>query len=69
MKRIKTNKCTLANGAMGWRLGSITARKVLGGDVTLDDIQGYGPVYYWSNDNGWCSTGANGNVLSLELEV
>lgn len=54
---------------MGWRLRVITAERVLGGDVTLDDVQRYGPVYYWVNDNGCCSTDWKGNVLSLELEV
>lgn len=69
MKRIKMDQASYMDANRRWRLGVITAEKVLGGDVTLNDIQGYGPVYYWSNDNGWCSTGANGNVISLELEV
>lgn len=42
--KIEIDKCTFLNGAMGWRLGVITAERVLGGDVTMDDIQGYGPV-------------------------
>lgn len=69
MRRIKTDKYTFLNGAMGWRLGVITAERVLGGDVSLDDVQGYGPVYYWVNNNGCCSTDWKGDVLSLELEV
>lgn len=67
--RIRTDKYTFLNGAMCWRLGCITAEKALGGDVTMVDVDGYGPVYHWENKNGYCQTGWMGCLLRLELEV
>lgn len=67
--KIRVSMQSYMDASRGWRLGVATAERVLGGSVTLEDVQGYGPVYHWSNDNGYCTTDCKGNVLSLDLEV
>lgn len=67
MKKIKVDKYTYLNGSMTWRLGVRTAEKTLGGDVSLEDIDGYGPTLEWTRQAGGyvygCKTNWKGELL------
>ena len=69
MKRIKMDKASYMDACRRWRLGVITAEKVIGGDVTLSDFNDYFGTMEWEGPKGYCTTDFRGNVLILELEV
>ena len=70
MKRIKTDMYTFYNGSRAWRLGTMKIAKALGHDtdMSLTDVNGYGPTLYWETPEAWITTGWNGDILELEFK-
>ena len=69
MKKIKTDMYTFYNGSRAWRLGVMNIERALGKtDISLADIDGYGPTLYWETPRAWIVTGWDGKIIRLEYK-
>ena len=70
MRRIKMDRATFYDGARAWRLGTIKIERALGHDtdMSLVDVNGYGPTLYWETPEAWITTDWKGDILDLEYK-